>query len=623
MALSLRGYDESVTNVAARYTTAMAAALGQAGHQVTIFAEAPIPGHIHQVLPASREPGEYLSPDHEYADRLAEHLAALGPWDAIDMPAVGGEGLSVTRARRLGCNFRRTVVATRLHGPPPGAPDEQTPVSFRDDLRHAAERYVLEHADVVSTDGTAAGAVRGPTILSWPTPIDPGWLDEEQPTLDRPVRRVLFLGEISSTSGYDTFLATARLVEATVPGFRFEVHGPDTPTDPFGRSYRRWADRHTSLDGVAVTWHAAPSVARLRELLAEPAICLFAYSAARYLPDIVAACGGVPLTAAAVGSGTSTVPATSLLRHADDHALLSAVREQARQRVAQQCHPAAVARLAERGYRRARADRSERRSRTITAPRVSVVIPLYNQGRYLSETIASARASTHPELEIVVVDDGSTDSHTRDVFDALRDVIKVRQPNRGLGAARNAGIAHASADYILPLDADDLIDPSFVGVALEALRRNPELGYVNSYVRNFGLFDSKFAGFGNVLELMLFMHTDGPYTGVYQRAALAAVDGYDEDMPGFEDWDLQLRIAKAGYDSDVIPVELIRYRRHGESMVFRSSNPMRIPQLQYLFRKHQDVFAPRAESVALRLIDLWKSRLEVSQSARFTSGLTR
>ena len=280
------------------------------------------------------------------------------------------------------------------------------------------------------------------------------------------------------------------------------------------------------------------------------------------------------------------------------------------------CAPEAVAERAVRAYRH---ERRPPVGPAVPGP-VSVVIPLFNQGAFVREAVASIRASAGVDPEIVVVDDGSTDDATRRIFDALSGIVKVRQPNRGLSAARNSGIARSSGAYVVPLDADDILHPDYLRTALVALRRNPELGYVNSYVRNFGLFDSPRVAIGNVPEVMLFVHTDGQPCGVYQRSALDAVGCFDEDLPGFEDWDMQIRLAKAGFGGDVLPRELVRYRRHADSLVFRSSNRLRVGQLQYLLRKHEDLFAPRAMSVALRLIELWKNNVEVSQSARFANG---
>src|SRR2546423_7727277 len=90
---------------------------------------------------------------------------------------------------------------------------------------------------------------------------------------------------------------------------------------------------------------------------------------------------------------------------------------------------------------------------------VSVVVPAYNYARYLPQAIDSALGQTHPPLEVIVVDDGSTDDTPR-VLDAYGDRIRaVRQANQGAGAARNAGIAVARGEYVAFLDSDDLWRP--------------------------------------------------------------------------------------------------------------------------------------------------------------------
>jgi hypothetical protein len=106
---------------------------------------------------------------------------------------------------------------------------------------------------------------------------------------------------------------------------------------------------------------------------------------------------------------------------------------------------------------------------------VSVVIPLFNQGNYLQDAVASAREQGVPDLEIVVVNDGSTDPQTNQAFEQLRGVRKIAQANRGLSAARNAGIRHASGEYVVTLDADDELMPGFVTTARDALDRHLEI----------------------------------------------------------------------------------------------------------------------------------------------------
>jgi hypothetical protein len=100
-----------------------------------------------------------------------------------------------------------------------------------------------------------------------------------------------------------------------------------------------------------------------------------------------------------------------------------------------------------------------RRMDILAMPEVSVIIPCYNQGQYLHEAIDSVLAQTFTDLEIIVVDDGSTDPATREILDTLNrtNTWLLRRKNGGLAAARNSGISTASGRYILPLDCDDRI----------------------------------------------------------------------------------------------------------------------------------------------------------------------
>ena len=104
---------------------------------------------------------------------------------------------------------------------------------------------------------------------------------------------------------------------------------------------------------------------------------------------------------------------------------------------------------------------------------VSIIIPAYNCAEYIEETVASAMASTYPHIEIIITNDGSTDS-TAVVIDriaAKNPIVKAfNQTNKGVSATRNFCISKALGKYILPLDADDLISTGYIEKAVETLR---------------------------------------------------------------------------------------------------------------------------------------------------------
>jgi GT2 family glycosyltransferase len=248
---------------------------------------------------------------------------------------------------------------------------------------------------------------------------------------------------------------------------------------------------------------------------------------------------------------------------------------------------------------------------------VSVVVPLFDQGRFVAGAVASARAAGYGDVEIVVVDDGSTDPETVAAFDALAGVVKIRQANAGLPAARNAGIAAARGRYIVPLDADDELPPGFLGPAVAALGRHSELSYVVGHVRHTGLLDHVQVPLGHAGDVSLVVNTHGRATGVFRRDALLAIGGYDETLPAYEDWDLYLRLARAGFEGDVAPVEGQRYRRHEASMTFGHTDDLRLRLTWLLLRRHATGLPPeRSLPLLLTLTELWKSGYEPSASAR-------
>jgi GT2 family glycosyltransferase len=201
-------------------------------------------------------------------------------------------------------------------------------------------------------------------------------------------------------------------------------------------------------------------------------------------------------------------------------------------------------------------------------PVVSIVIPCFNQGQFLHAAIRSVLRQSYPSWEIIVVDDGSTDPHTRAVLRSLhypRTRI-IRQRNRGLPAARNAGMATARGRYLVPLDADDELTASFLAATVEALERNPAVAFAHTWTRLFGnqnliWIDRPF----NPYQLLLSTSVVG--CALIRAEAWRAVGGYDTTrQQGNEDWDLWIRLIEAGWDQVEVPRALFRYRQHGISM---------------------------------------------------------
>ncbi len=152
----------------------------------------------------------------------------------------------------------------------------------------------------------------------------------------------------------------------------------------------------------------------------------------------------------------------------------------------------------------------------MSEPLVSIVITTHNAGRYLPETLDSALAQTHRPIEIIVVDDGSTDDTAARVEPYLSSIKFKRQEHGGLAAARNAGLEMAGGDYIALLDADDLWLPEKLAVQLEIARKAPESGMIVCDGVEFGGSTRPYLLTGTVAD-MLRRSQRGEVTGNFHR----------------------------------------------------------------------------------------------------------
>ena len=208
---------------------------------------------------------------------------------------------------------------------------------------------------------------------------------------------------------------------------------------------------------------------------------------------------------------------------------------------------------------------------------VSLVIATFNHGRVLADALDSAVAQTLRGVEIIVVDDGSTDDTPAVLARYAGRIRGVRQPNRGLAAARNAGLAIAHGTYVSFLDADDVMMPTKLAEQVAVLDRAPTVGWtycdvlIETVTTGAETRASEQFGYGaRMLEGWLFPELiRGNFIPVIaplvRRTVLDAVGGFDERLTALEDWDLWLRmslIAEARYS----PAVLVRYRVHPGGM---------------------------------------------------------
>jgi GT2 family glycosyltransferase len=221
-------------------------------------------------------------------------------------------------------------------------------------------------------------------------------------------------------------------------------------------------------------------------------------------------------------------------------------------------------------------------------PTFSVVIPAYQAATTIGTAIASLRAQTFPPAEIIVCDDGSTDDLDR-ALDDHRSVVKLlRQDHRGVSVARNALLGAASADFVVPLDSDDVYAPTRLERLAELATARPDLDILatdaNFVVdgRVFGRFNAKtpFAVEGQMEAILDRCFLICP---AMRRERLVTIGGYDERLRSAEDWDCCIRLIQAGAAAGLVDEPLLEYRLRSASLT--SSRADTLLERVYVFEK--------------------------------------
>lgn len=215
---------------------------------------------------------------------------------------------------------------------------------------------------------------------------------------------------------------------------------------------------------------------------------------------------------------------------------------------------------------------------TSPQPRVSVIIPAYNVQPYIAEAVDSALGQSYHDVDVVVVDDGSTDGTVRVLAQYGDGITLVTQPNRGLPAARNAGIRASTGDVVALLDGDDTWLPERVERCVEVLLERPDVGFVTT---DASLIDARGADLGETycdqvpFPRVRFAEAMVRQNMVYgsplvRRSVFDAAGPFDETLTsGGEDYDMWLRLVAAGVAMVTIPEPLACYRIRRSSLTRR------------------------------------------------------
>jgi glycogen synthase len=552
--------------------------------------------------------GSYYNYMHLYSARVLDCLKEVYPEggpDVIEFPDYLGEGLVTVQERRGRGEFlRNTQVHVRLHTTAEICAVLDGYVDGGFDARQlmAAERHVLREADRILTPGgdvlatyerfygerelAPASRVRG-LIAPPPTP-------GTEPEAAGHELKLLYVGRIERRKGVAGFVRA--LTGVPDDGFTLTLVGGDTDTAPLGLSLRDQLELTIAGDDRFRIVDELPRE-ELTQLLAEshvvvcpsrwecwPSVALEALAANR--PVLGTPTGGLVEMLGSPDAGWLT-------EDRSEHALATAV-EQLLARPSEvdeliaSCGPERVyARLTDpETFRREHADAvragrdgSPRRGRGPQRPEpplVSVVIPYFRLERFIEDTVRSVFAQDHERLEVIIVNDGSLRPEDELLAElaAAQPIRVVTQLNAGLGRARNAGIAQSRGSYVLPVDADNIIRPSFVRRCLEVLEHDPRLAFVTTwsqYIDEAGEeYDGVNTGFqpiGNYPAAVLQDNVAGDATALIRKRIFDLGHWYSPDLTSYEDWQFYRELHAAGHYGRVIPERLLVYRVRDTSML--------------------------------------------------------
>lgn len=217
------------------------------------------------------------------------------------------------------------------------------------------------------------------------------------------------------------------------------------------------------------------------------------------------------------------------------------------------------------------------------------------------DAVASALAQTHPDTEVVVVDDGSTDSVTLAAISTVESAGQarvIRQANQGLSAARNHGIEDAVGDYILPLDHDDELYADYAAKAAAVLDADESVGIVYARVERFGAT----AGEWHLAEFSMRNMLAGNVihaSAMFRRTDWRTVGGYSHELRrGYEDYDFWLKILGLGREVVRLDEILFRYRLTDGSMANVMSHEDRVHAFAHTFATNAALFVQHADAFA-------------------------
>ena len=226
---------------------------------------------------------------------------------------------------------------------------------------------------------------------------------------------------------------------------------------------------------------------------------------------------------------------------------------------------------------------------------ISVVVPCYKQSHFLAENLQSVLDQTFEDWECIIVNDGSPDNTEEIAQEWCRKDHRfkyLKKENGGLPSARNAGIALSEGKYILPLDSDDKIHSRYLEKICKAFSENPEVKVVTSRIQLFGASNKELKlpdySYKKILVRNCFGHCSA-----FKKDSWKEVNGYDENMKSFEDWEFWIRILDGNSKVFKIPELMFIYRKHFEGSMsnkFALDPDFYFGLYDYVFQKHREIY---------------------------------
>jgi glycosyltransferase involved in cell wall biosynthesis len=256
---------------------------------------------------------------------------------------------------------------------------------------------------------------------------------------------------------------------------------------------------------------------------------------------------------------------------------------------------------------------------TNMSSKVSIIVPCYNQAQYLDEALQSVLDQTYINWECIIVNDGSLDNAEEVAKQWVEKDIRfvyLKKKNGGLSSARNAGIANAQGEFILPLDADDKIASSYVELAIESFQEDASLEVVYCKAEEFGervgLWQLQPFSLIDLAQYnMIFC------SAMYKKLDWELVGGYDVNMIyGLEDWEFWIAILKKGGNVKCLDEVGFFYRIKAESMIGKLNTEKRKCLFEYMSIKHADFFVAQLGSFHELSLNIEKQKVDFSLKTR-------